>query len=64
MQKAAPIDTLIHARWIVPIVPRNAVLDHHTIALYEGKILDILPTDLAKKKYQAKIGRASCRERV
>ncbi|OGT51845.1 MAG: hypothetical protein A3E84_05625 [Gammaproteobacteria bacterium RIFCSPHIGHO2_12_FULL_42_13] len=54
MQKAAPIDTLIHARWIVPIVPRNAVLDHHTIALYEGKILDILPTDLAKKKYQAK----------
>lgn len=48
------IDTLIHARWIVPIVPRHTVLDHHSIAINHHKIIDILPTDLAKQNYQAK----------
>ena len=48
------IDTLLHGRWIVPIVPRNQILEHHTIAIHHGKILDILPTQEAKKKYTAK----------
>ena len=48
------IDTLIHARWIVPVVPRNQILEQHSIAIQDGKILDILPTDLAKQNYTAK----------
>ncbi|MDP1574107.1 MAG: TRZ/ATZ family hydrolase [Coxiellaceae bacterium] len=47
------IDTLIHARWIVPVVPRNQILEQHSIAIQAGKILDILPTDLAKQNYTA-----------
>src|SRR3990167_3471779 len=48
------IDTLLHGRWIVPIVPRNQILEHHSIAIHHGKILDILPTSEAKNKYTAK----------
>ncbi|PIZ03924.1 MAG: N-ethylammeline chlorohydrolase [Gammaproteobacteria bacterium CG_4_10_14_0_8_um_filter_38_16] len=56
------IDTLIHARWIVPVVPRNQVLEHHTIAIQNGKIIDLLPTKSAKEKYTAKndIDRSNC----
>ena len=49
-----PIDTLLHTRWIVPVVPRNVVQEYHSIAIQGTKIIDILPTDQAKKKYCAK----------
>ncbi len=54
MTNLKSIDTLIHARWIVPIIPRNQILENHSIAIDHHKILDILPTDLANQKYQAK----------
>lgn len=47
------VNTLIHARWIVPIAPKNNVLEHYSIAIQAGKIIDLLPTDEAKIKYQA-----------
>ena len=43
--------TLISARWIVPIEPENTVLEHHSIAISNGKIIDLLPTENAIKKY-------------
>ncbi len=54
MTNLKSIDTLIHARWIVPIIPRNQILENHSIAIDHHKILDILPTELAKQTYQAK----------
>ena len=45
------IDTIISAKWIVPIIPENTVLNEHSIALYEGKIMAILPSDEMAKKY-------------
>ena len=48
------IDTLLHARWIVPIIPRNQILENQTLAIHDGKIIDILETSDAKKKYSAK----------
>lgn len=48
------IETLIHTRWIVPVVPRNQVLSHHSIAIDHEKIIDIVPTDVAKTLYIAK----------
>lgn len=48
------IDTLIHARWVVPVVPRNHILENHSIAINDEKIIAILPTDLASETYQAK----------
>jgi 5-methylthioadenosine/S-adenosylhomocysteine deaminase len=37
-------DTLIHARWIIPVEPDGAALDHHSLAIRDGRILAILPT--------------------
>jgi 5-methylthioadenosine/S-adenosylhomocysteine deaminase len=46
------IDTLIHARWIIPVEPHNTVLDHHAVAVHEGRILELLPSLEANEKYQ------------
>ena len=45
------IDTLINARWIIPVIPENQVLDQHSLAIRGGRILEILPTDEAQRKY-------------
>lgn len=47
------IDTLIHARWIIPIEPFNSVYTQHSIAVHNGLILEILPTTDAQQKYCA-----------
>ncbi len=47
------VDTLIHARWVIPVNPSHDVLELHSVAIKDGKILDILPTDKAEKKYKS-----------
>jgi len=46
------IDTLITARWIIPIEPENTVLEHHAIAINDGRILAILPSAEAEAQFQ------------
>lgn len=38
-----PIDTLISARWIIPIQPRELVLENYCLALDGGRIVGLLP---------------------
>lgn len=45
------IDTLIEARWIVPVDPPNKTLTDHTIAIQDGKIIAILPTSDALSRF-------------
>jgi 5-methylthioadenosine/S-adenosylhomocysteine deaminase len=47
------VDTLLHARWIIPVDPENRALDHHSLAVQSGRILELLPTDQARTKYSA-----------
>jgi 5-methylthioadenosine/S-adenosylhomocysteine deaminase len=47
------VDTLLHCRWIVPVVPRGAVLDDHAIAITKGSIVEILPSADAISCYRA-----------
>jgi len=47
------IDTLIQARWIIPVEPHEVILENHSLAIHHGQILDILPTPEALQKYQA-----------
>jgi 5-methylthioadenosine/S-adenosylhomocysteine deaminase len=47
------VDTLIHSRWIAPVEPPATLLEHHTVAIHEGRILDILPTEQALRSYTA-----------
>ena len=47
------IDTLLHARWILPVTEGDPCLLNHSIAIHEDRILEVLPTETAKSSYQA-----------
>ncbi len=46
------IDTLIHSRWIIPVEPASVTYENHSLAIHKGRIVDLLPTETAKQKYQ------------
>jgi 5-methylthioadenosine/S-adenosylhomocysteine deaminase len=48
------VDTLISARWVIPVEPENTVLEDHSVAILDGKIVAILPTNQAKTKFTAR----------
>jgi 5-methylthioadenosine/S-adenosylhomocysteine deaminase len=48
------IDTIISARWVIPVEPDGACLDRHSVAVDNGVIVDVLPTAAAEKKYQGR----------
>ncbi len=47
------VDTLIHAKWIIPVEPKNTVYENYSVAIKDGKIEALLPTDKARDKYTA-----------
>jgi len=47
------IDTLLKARWIIPVEPDRTVLENHALAIDGGRIVDILPISEAELSYQA-----------
>ena len=47
-------DTLIHGRWVIPVDSKDKILEHHSIAIDKGRIIDILPTPEAEGLYHAK----------
>ena len=47
------IDTLIHARWIIPVEPAGTVLEQHALAVNDGRIIDILDSTGADEHYSA-----------
>lgn len=48
-----PIDHLIHAKWIITCEENNRVLENHALAIHQGKILAILPSQEASQTYEA-----------
>ncbi len=36
------VDTLIQARWIVPVEPDARVLENYSVAIHEGHIVELL----------------------
>lgn len=46
-------DTLIHARWILPIEPTGTLLTQHSLAIQNGRIAALLPSTEARAHYQA-----------
>jgi len=51
MNPTEPIDTLIEARWVVPVEPAGCVLVDHSVAVKDGKILALLPSDEAARRF-------------
>ena len=47
------VDTLLHARWVIPVEPDLTCLEHTSLALRAGRIVDILPTAAARTRYTA-----------
>jgi 5-methylthioadenosine/S-adenosylhomocysteine deaminase len=45
------VDTIIHARWIIPVEPDESVYEHYSLVIQHGKILDMLPSKRCLKKY-------------
>jgi 5-methylthioadenosine/S-adenosylhomocysteine deaminase len=51
--KPQAVDTLIHARWVIPVEPDLTCLEHTSLALRGGRIVDIQPTVAARTRYTA-----------
>lgn len=47
------VDTLIHARWIIPVNADRDLLEYHSLAIQGERIIDILPTTDIAGHYQA-----------
>ncbi|WP_231757593.1 TRZ/ATZ family hydrolase [Microbulbifer elongatus] len=48
-----PIDTLIHARWIIPVVPEKRLYENCSLAIRDGIITAILPSNEARNRFTA-----------
>lgn len=47
------VDTLIIARWVIPVVPANQLLENHAVAIRDGRIVAVLPTSEARQAFEA-----------
>ncbi len=48
-----PVDTLVCARWVVPVEPDGPVLDDHAVAIRAGRIVAVVPTATARLRFEA-----------
>ena len=46
-------DLLLTARWVIPVEPHAAVLDHQSVAIRDGRIIGILPSQDAHTRFSA-----------
>lgn len=46
------VDTLIQARWVIPVEPGNAVFDRYSVAITGGRIVGVGPTSDFRVRYQ------------
>ncbi|MDH5591552.1 MAG: TRZ/ATZ family hydrolase, partial [Gammaproteobacteria bacterium] len=47
------VDLIVHARWLIPVNTHHHVLEHHSVVVKGGQIVDIMPQDQAKQSYSA-----------
>ena len=47
------VDTIIEARWVLPIVPKGVILENQSVIVKGGNIAAILPTAEARTQYEA-----------
>jgi 5-methylthioadenosine/S-adenosylhomocysteine deaminase len=53
MPEALSVDTLIHARYVIPVRPNNTVLSNHCVAIKDDAIVEVLASEDARTKYSA-----------
>lgn len=47
------VDLIIEARWLVPIIPKYTLLEHHAVVIKTGQIVAICPITDAHQQYHA-----------
>lgn len=47
------IDTLVCARWVLPVEPDARILEDHAVAIRGGRVAALLPADEARGRYRA-----------
>lgn len=47
------VDSLIFAKWVIPVDTDNSLLQDHAVVVNDNQIIDILPNVEANKRYQA-----------
>jgi len=47
------VDLVIEARWVIPVVPRNRLLEHATVVIHQGKIVEVAAIETISANYQA-----------
>ncbi len=45
------IDSILQARWIIPVEPKFTILEQHSLAINQGKIIDLAPNERIMAKY-------------
>lgn len=48
------VDLVITPRWLIPIEPAGLSLQHHALVIDHGRIVDLLPANVAMSRYQAR----------
>lgn len=44
-------DFLVAARWVLPVRPAGAILEHHAVAVADGRIVAVLPEAEARQRF-------------
>jgi 5-methylthioadenosine/S-adenosylhomocysteine deaminase len=47
------VDQIIRARWVLPVNPHDTVLEHHAVALRDGRIVAVVPADRLAGAFRA-----------
>ncbi|MDP3306700.1 TRZ/ATZ family hydrolase, partial [Methylotenera sp.] len=48
------VDLVIEARWLCPVIPKNVLLEHHSIVIQSGQIVDVCSSASVSEQYQAR----------
>ncbi|MDF1820557.1 MAG: TRZ/ATZ family hydrolase [Alcanivoracaceae bacterium] len=49
----AQADSILHARWVIPVEGPADVLHHHAVVIRDGAIADILPSEQARQRWHS-----------
>ena len=47
------VDTLVCARWVLPVEPEGPALEDHAVAIRAGRIVGVLPQAEARARFTA-----------
>lgn len=47
------VDTIINARWVIPVEPDAVAYEHYSVAIAHGNIVDVLSSTQAAQRYTA-----------